>query len=45
MITIGKSAQITGIDICGYNPTKEDFRTGKFISSMIYHLVLGSSLN
>eukprot|EP01017_Pseudomicrothorax_dubius_P027887 TRINITY_DN3266_c0_g1_i15.p1 TRINITY_DN3266_c0_g1~~TRINITY_DN3266_c0_g1_i15.p1 ORF type:complete len:284 (-),score=43.58 TRINITY_DN3266_c0_g1_i15:84-935(-) len=39
----GRSSKIVSVDISGFNPAVEDFRTGRLISALIYYFVLGYS--
>ena len=42
---IGGNQEVQNIDIVDYNPTIEDVRTGKLISSMVYYYFLGKGLS
>ena len=36
--------KVLGVDICDFNPTNEDFRTGNLISAMVYYFLLGRAM-
>ena len=38
---IGKFKNIKSMSITDYSPPTEDFRTGRFLSNIIYHTMLG----
>jgi arginase family enzyme len=40
----GRHSSVKSIDITGYNPSMEDYRTGKFISSLVYYAIMGLAL-
>ena len=40
---LGKDIRIKSIDFTNYNPLVEDYRSGYFLSNMIYYFILGTS--
>ncbi len=43
MLEAGKNKKIVGLDIIGYNPSIEDYRTGRLLTNIIYYFILGYS--
>jgi formiminoglutamase len=41
MFQVGKNKNIKSLGICDYNPTVEDYRTGRLVANMIYYCLLG----
>lgn len=40
MLLIGGNSKFKSISITDYNSTIEDFRTGRLLTNMIYHVLL-----
>jgi formiminoglutamase len=41
MMLAGHNEKISSVDISDYNPSVEDFRTGKLVANMVYYFMLG----
>jgi formiminoglutamase len=41
MMLAGRHEKISSVDITDYNPSIEDFRTGKLLANMVYYFTLG----
>jgi formiminoglutamase len=43
MMLAGKNKKIVTLTISDYNPTIEDYRTGRLLTNMVYYFILGYS--
>lgn len=41
MLMAGQDKRIKSLDVCDYNPTVEDYRTGYLLGNMIYYYLMG----
>ena len=44
LLEAGQSSAIVSVDINGYNPGVEDWRTGRLVVTLFYYLVLGLAI-